>query len=182
MINKVDKDTSRVDEVASEVFDLFAFLDATEEQLDFPVLYASGRSGWADLTMDGPRTDMTALLETIVKHVPPPTADADKPFSMSAVMLSSDPFLGRLLTGCITTGVARINDPIIALNLAGEKVDTGRITKILTRQGDKGIVPMESAIAGDIVQVSSGFRVYGSGFGWRVLGLRVLGLRVLGLS
>jgi len=154
VINKVDKDTSRVDEVESEVFDLFAFLDATEEQLNFPVLYASGRSGWADLSMDGPRSDMKALLDTIVEHVPAPQGDASAPFSMSAVILGSDHFLGRLLTGCIATGVAAINDPVIALNRAGEKVDSGRITKILTRQGDKGTVAMEKAIAGDIVQIA----------------------------
>ena len=154
VINKVDKDTSRVDEVESEVFDLFAFLDATEEQLDFPVLYASGRSGWADRSMDGPRSDMKALLDTIVEHVPAPQGDASKPFSMSAVILGSDHFLGRLLTGCIATGVAAVNDPVIALNQAGEKVDSGRITKILTRQGDKGTVAMDKAIAGDIVQIA----------------------------
>eukprot|EP00802_Teleaulax_amphioxeia_P015865 Tamp_15965.p1 GENE.Tamp_15965~~Tamp_15965.p1 ORF type:complete len:491 (+),score=94.20 Tamp_15965:36-1475(+) len=154
VINKVDKDTSRVDEVESEVFDLFAFLDATEEQLDFPVLYASGRSGWADKTMDGPRSDMKALLDTIVEHVPPPQGDVDQAFSMSAVMLGSDHFLGRLLTGCVASGVARVNDPVIALNRNGEKVDSGRITKILTRQGDQGTVHLETAIAGDIVQIA----------------------------
>jgi GTP-binding protein len=154
VINKVDKDTQRVDEVESEVFDLFAFLDATEEQLNFPVLYASGRSGWADKRMDGPRKDMKALLDTIVEHVPPPQGDPAKPFSMSVVMLGSDHFLGRLLTGSISSGIARVNDPVIALNRAGEKVDTGRITKILTRQGDLGRVSLEMAIAGDIVQIA----------------------------
>ena len=119
VINKVDKDTSRVNEVESEVFDLFAFLDATEEQLNFPVIYASGRNGWADLRMDGPRKDMTALLDTIVAHVPHPQGNAEMPFSMSTVMLGSDTFLGRLLTGCVATGSVKINDPVIALNRAG---------------------------------------------------------------
>jgi GTP-binding protein len=119
VINKVDKDTSRVNEVESEVFDLFAFLDATEEQLNFPVIYASGRNGWADLRVDGPRKDMTALLDTIVAHVPHPQGNAEMPFSMSTVMLGSDTFLGRLLTGCVATGSVKINDPVIALNRAG---------------------------------------------------------------
>jgi GTP-binding protein len=154
VINKVDKDTSRASEVEGEVFDLFAFLNASEAQLDFPILYASGRNGWADLSFDGPRTDMKALLDTIVKHVPCPKGDETKPFSMSSVMLGSDPFLGRLITGCIATGVAKVNDQVIALNRAGEQVDSGRITKILTRQGDKGIVSLDAAMAGDIVQVA----------------------------
>ena len=118
------------------------------------MLYASGRDGWADLAMDGPRKNMSALLDTIVKHVPAPAGDKSKPFSMSAVILGSDHFLGRLLTGRIATGVAKVNDAIVALDRKGNKVDAGRITKILTRQGDLGTVSMDSAVAGDIVQIA----------------------------
>eukprot|EP00960_Hanusia_phi_P011664 340568-Hanusia_phi.AAC.2 len=154
VINKVDKDSSRVKEVENEVFDLFSSLDASEEQLDFPIVYASGRSGWADLQQDGARKDMSALLDLIVSHVPPPTADVDASFAMSVTMLSSDPFLGRLLVGRIHSGVAKVNDSIHALNMSGQKVDQGRITKILYREGERGILAIESASAGDIIQLA----------------------------
>ncbi|EKX48415.1 hypothetical protein GUITHDRAFT_68817 [Guillardia theta CCMP2712] len=154
VINKVDKDSSRVREVENEVFDLFSSLDASEDQLDFPIVYASGRSGWADLVQDGPRQDMSALLDLIVSHVPPPKGDVTAAFSMSVTMLSSDTFLGRLLIGRIHSGVAKVNDPIHALNMAGQKIEQGRITKILYREGEQGILPLESASAGDIIQLA----------------------------
>ncbi|HPG23291.1 MAG TPA: GTP-binding protein, partial [Amaricoccus sp.] len=106
VLNKVDKPDAEPDRALNEVFDLFVTLDATADQLDFPVLYASGRSGWADDTLDGPRKDLSALYRMILDHVPPPAQAARRtePFAMLATTLSADPFLGRLLTGRIESG------------------------------------------------------------------------------
>ena len=154
VINKVDKDDSRISEVESDLFDLFASLDATEEQLEFPIVYAAGRAGWADMTMDGPRNSMKPLLDLIVEHVPPPAADDRPEFALSVVMLGRDDFVGRLVTGRVASGVGRVGDPIIALNPAGEKTDSGKITKIFHRTGEKGTEELSEAIAGDIVQIA----------------------------
>src|ERR1700744_3451132 len=112
VVNKVDRPDARVQEVHNECFDLFAVLDATDEQLDFPTLFASGRNGWASETMDGPREDLAPLFELIVKHVPPPVGDKDGPFKMLATTLEADPYLGRVLTGRILSGTARMNMPV----------------------------------------------------------------------
>ncbi len=116
VINKVDRSDARAHEVHDAVFDLFAALDATDEQLDFPTLYASGRNGWAvaDLEKDEHK-DLTPLFELIVKHVAPPKADTDKPFALLATILEYDPYLGRVLTGRIESGVARMNMPVRSL-------------------------------------------------------------------
>jgi len=154
VINKVDRDTSRVDEVVNEVFDLFVSLDANDEQLDFPILYASARDGWAvnDLEADE-RRDMTPLLDQLSASVPPPRVEEGAPFAFLASMLSYDNFLGRVLTGRIAAGTARVNMPVHALNLEGKVVETGRITKIMARRGTE-TVALEEAGAGDIVQLA----------------------------
>jgi GTP-binding protein len=153
VINKVDRADARPDEVHVEVFDLFAALGASDEQLDFPVLYASGRQGWADASLDGPRRDLKALFELVLRHVPAPTVDVDAPFAMVATILEYDNFLGRVLTGRIEQGRARLNMPVKALGTDGGVVETGRLTKLLSFRGlDR--VPIEEAEAGDIIAVA----------------------------
>lgn len=153
VINKLDKADQRANEVLDETFDLFVNLDANEEQLDFPVLYASGRSGWADKELDGPRKNLNPLLDLIMEHVKPPKLDNSKPFAMLSTLLYADSFLGRSLVGRITQGTARANQTIKAINLKGEKVDEGRLTKIFRYEGTKK-VPIEIGEAGDIVVVA----------------------------
>ncbi|MBN66948.1 MAG: translational GTPase TypA [Rickettsiales bacterium] len=153
VINKVDRPDGRPDEVVDEVFDLFAALDADEDQLDFPVLYASGRDGWCVTDLDDERKDLTPMLELIVKHVPAPQVNKDAPFAMLATLLESDPFLGRILTGRIISGVAKVNMPIKALNLKGEQVETGRLSKLQTFAGVER-VPVDQVEAGDIISVA----------------------------
>jgi len=153
VINKVDRPDGRPDEVVDEVFDLFAALDANEEQLDFPILYASGRDGWCVKELDDERKDLTPMLELIVNHVPQPQVEKDAPFKMLATLLESDPFLGRILTGRIVSGTAEINMPIKALNLKGETVEQCRLTKLQTFSGVER-VPVDKAVAGDIISVA----------------------------
>jgi len=153
VVNKIDRQDARADEVHTEVFDLFAALDATDSQLDFPMLYASGRQGWADATLDGPRKDLSALFDLVVSHVPPPTVDRDAPFAMVASILEYDNFLGRVLTGRIEQGSARINMPVKVLRGDGSVVETGRLTKLLTFRGLER-VPVDEAEAGDIIAVA----------------------------
>ena len=153
VVNKVDRGDARPDEVHTEVFDLFAALGATDEQLDFPMLYASGRQGWADASMDGPRRDLSALFELIRRHVPPPSVKPDAPFAMVASILDYDPFLGRVLTGRIEQGRARINMPVKAMRADGASVEAGRLTKLLAYRGLER-VPVEAAEAGDIIAVA----------------------------
>jgi len=153
VVNKVDRGDARPDEVHTEVFDLFAALGATDSQLDFPMLYASGRQGWADTTMDGPRKDLSAMFDLVVRHVPTPTVDADAPFAMVASILEYDNFLGRVLTGRIEQGRARTNMPVKVLREDGSVVETGRMTKLMAFRGlDR--VPVDEAVAGDIVAVA----------------------------
>ncbi len=137
VINKLDKSDQRANEVLDETFDLFVSLDANEEQLDFPVLYASGRSGWADKEIDGPRKNLDSLLNQIIDHVKPAELDKSKPFAMLSTLLYADNFLGRSLVGRITQGTAKANQAIKAINLNGEKVDEGRLTKIFRYEGTK---------------------------------------------
>lgn len=125
VLNKVDKPDAEPDRALNEVFDLFVTLDASEEQLDFPVLYASGRSGWADTELDGPRKDLTALYKLVLEHVPAPAqlARVDEPFAMLAVTLAADPFLGRLLTGRIESGTVKSGQTVRALSRDGVEID-----------------------------------------------------------
>ena len=153
VVNKIDRSDARPDEVHTEIFDLFAALGADDAQLDFPMLYASGRQGWADATLDGPRKDLSALFDLVVRHVPPPTVDADAPFAMVASILEYDNYLGRVLTGRIEQGHARVNMPVKVLRNDGTTVETGRLTKLLSFRGlDR--VTVEEAEAGDIVAVA----------------------------
>jgi len=153
IINKLDKANQRADKVLDETFDLFVSLDANEEQLDFPVLYASGRSGWASKDIDGPRENLYPLLDLILDHVSPSKLDLDKPFAMLATLLYADSFLGRSLVGKISQGTARANQQIKAINLDGKQIDAGRLTKIFRYEGAKR-VPIEIGEAGDIVIIA----------------------------
>ena len=153
VINKVDRQDARPDEVHNEVFDLFAALGATDEQLDFQTLFASGRQGWADLELEGARKDLSPLFDLILSHVPPPKVDLEKPFAMNASILESDNFLGRILTGRVEQGVARINMPVRVLRQDGSVVETGRLTKLMTFSGlDR--VPVDEVQAGDIIAIA----------------------------
>ena len=153
VINKVDRPDSRADAVLNEVFDLFTALDADDDQLDFPTLYASGRDGWATEEPEGPKNNLVPLFERVRDHVPPPEAHVDGPFSMLASLLEADAFLGRILTGRVHTGVVRVNGPLRALGREGGVVETGRITKLFTYDGlDR--VPVECAEAGDIIAIA----------------------------
>ena len=153
VINKLDKADQRANEVLDETFDLFVSLDANEEQLDFPVLYASGRSGWASKEVDGPRENLHPLLDLIIEHVKPAELDKTKPFAMLSTLVYADSFLGRSLVGRISQGTAKANQPIKAINLKGEKVDEGKLTKIFRYEGTKK-VPIEIGEAGDIVVIA----------------------------
>ena len=153
IINKLDKADQRANEVLDETFDLFVNLDANEEQLDFPVLYASGRSGWATKDIDGPRENLKPLLDLILKHVKPTVTEKTKPFAMLSTLLYADSFLGRSLVGRIAQGTAKANQQIKAINLEGKKVDEGRLTKIFRYEGTKK-VPIEVGEAGDIVIIA----------------------------
>ena len=155
VLNKVDKPDAEPDRALNEVFDLFANLGATDEQLDFPHLYASGRAGWADEGLDGPRKDLTALFELVVRHVPAPKqlAKADEPFQMLATTLSADPFIGRILTGRVEAGTLKVGTSLKALTRTGERIEQFRVTKILAFRG-LGQQPIEEAVAGDIVTIA----------------------------
>jgi len=153
IINKLDRSDQRADEVLDETFDLFVSLDANERQLDFPVLYASGRSGWASKEIDGLRENLHPLLNLILEHVKPTGLDKNKPFAMLSTLLYADSFLGRSLVGKISQGTAKANQQIKAINLQGEKVDEGRLTKIFRYEGTKK-VPIEVGEAGDIVIIA----------------------------
>jgi len=153
IINKLDKPDQRAEEVLDETFDLFVSLDANEEQLDFPVLYASGRSGWASKKVDGSKENLHPLLDLILEHVKPDELDDSKPFAMLSTLLYADTFLGRSLVGKISQGTAKANQQIKAINLQGEKVDEGRLTKIFRYEGTKK-VPIEVGVAGDIVVIA----------------------------
>lgn len=153
VINKADRSDGRPEEVVNEVFDLFSILDASEQQLDFPILYASGRSGWCVSELEEERKDLSPMLRLIVKHVPIPQVNQEAPFAMLATLLESDSFLGRILTGRIVSGIATLNMPIKVLNLQGEEVERGRLTKLQTFSGI-GRVPVSKAVAGDIISIA----------------------------
>ena len=155
VLNKVDKPDAEPDRALNEVFDLFVALDANEDQLDFPVLYASGRAGWADTELDGPRQDLTALYQLILDHVPAPAqvAHTDAPFAMLATTLAADPFLGRLLTGRIEAGSVRTGQTVKALSRDGAEIERFRVSKILAFRG-LARTPIERAEAGDIVSLA----------------------------
>ena len=153
VVNKVDRQDARADEVHTEVFDLFAALGATDEQLDFPMLYASGRQGWADEELEGARKDLTPMFDLVLRHVPAPTVLPDAPFAMVASILDYDNFLGRVLTGRVEQGTAKVNMPVRVLRSDGSVVESGRLTKLMSFRGlDR--VPVDEVQAGDIVAVA----------------------------
>ncbi|MFC2967353.1 translational GTPase TypA [Acidimangrovimonas pyrenivorans] len=155
VLNKVDKPDAEPDRALDEVFDLFVGLGADDEQLDFPHLYASGRSGWADTDLDGPRENLDALFDLIVSHVPAPKQvdKRDQPFQMLATTLSADPFLGRILTGRVEAGTLKAGETIKALSRTGERIEQFRVSKILAFRG-LGQQPIDAAEAGDIVTLA----------------------------
>jgi GTP-binding protein len=153
IINKIDRSDARPHQVHDEIFDLFAALDASEEQLDFPTLFASGRNGWAIEKMGQEPKDLGPLFDLIAKHVPAPKVDPTAPFKLLATILEGNPYLGRLLTGRVESGIVRQNMQIKALTHDGKFIEQGRVTKILSFRGLER-VPVDEAQAGDIVAIA----------------------------
>ena len=153
VVNKIDRPDERIQEVLDEVFDLFVSLEATDEQLDFPVLYASGRNGYANVDPDAREGTLAPLFNKIVEHVPAPSADPDGPFKFLVTLLDRDNFLGRILTGLVFSGSVKTNQQIHALDNDGNVVETGRASKIMTFRGLER-VPTDEAQAGDIISLA----------------------------
>ncbi|MEO9821918.1 MAG: translational GTPase TypA [Paracoccaceae bacterium] len=155
VLNKVDKPDAESDRALDECFDLFANLDADDDQLDFPHLYASGRSGWADAELDGPRKDLSALFNLVVNHVPAPrqVAKQDEDFRMLATTLGNDPFVGRILTGRVESGKLKVGASVQALSRIGQKIEQFRVTKIQAFRGLQ-MQDIDEAMAGDIVSLA----------------------------
>ncbi len=153
VVNKIDRQDARPDEVHEEMFDLFATLGANDSQLDFPMLFASGRQGWAVVSLDDERKDLAPMFDMVLEHVKAPVLDRDAPFAMVASILDYDNFLGRVLTGRIEQGRARLNMPLKVLRADGTLVETGRLTKLM---GFRGLerVTIEEAVAGDIIAIA----------------------------
>ncbi len=152
-INKVDRPDARITEVLNEVFDLFAALDATDEQLDFPILYGSGKNGWmADKPDADPSIGMAPLFELVLKHVEPPQVE-EGPFRLLGTILEANPYLGRIITGRIASGSVKPNQQVKVLARDGSTIETGRITKVLAFRGLER-QPVELAEAGDIVAIA----------------------------
>ncbi|MCF8509733.1 MAG: translational GTPase TypA [Hyphomonadaceae bacterium] len=151
-INKIDKPEERHVEVVNEVFDLFANLDATDEQLDFPIIYGSAKNAWMSKDPAVKTTDMAALFETVLAHVPPPRID-NGPFRMLGTTIGSDPFLGRILTGRVDSGSVKPNQTVKVLSRTGEVIETGRVSKVLAFRGLTR-TPIDEGKAGDIVSIS----------------------------
>ena len=152
VINKIDRPDERHNAVLNEIFDLFSNLDASDEQLDFPVLYGSGRDGWMAVDPAGPKTDLVPLFELVVKHVPPPIVE-EGPFRLLATTLEADPYLGRVLTGRISSGSVKPNQTIKAMRRDGSLIETARVTKVLAFRGLERTA-VDLAEAGDIVAIS----------------------------
>src|SRR6266567_3509932 len=153
VINKVDRPDARPTEVINEVFDLFAALDASEEQLDFPILYGSAKQGWMAESPEGPQDKgMEPLFDLILRHVAPPTVE-EGPFRMIGTILEANPYLGRIITGRITSGSIKPNQAVKVLGADGKQIESGRITKILAFRGIER-TPLEEAEAGDIVAIA----------------------------
>ena len=153
VVNKVDKQDRRVNKVVDEVFDLFVSLEANEEQLDFPILYSSGRDGWCVKDLKNSKDNLEPLLDLIIDYVPAPNVDKNKPFAMLASLLDFDPYLGRCLIGKVLQGSVKVNENVKVLNLENLKVENGRLTKLLRFQGTKKI-PIEEVFAGDIICIA----------------------------
>ena len=151
-INKVDRPDGRATEVLNEVFDLFAALDATDEQLDFPILYGSGKNGWMGVSPEDNGNGMKPLFELVLKHVAPPVVE-EGPFRLLGTILEANPYLGRIITGRIASGTVKPNQSVKVLSRDGKTVETGRISKILAFRGLER-VPLDIAEAGDIVAIA----------------------------
>ena len=152
IINKVDRTDARAIQVVNEVFDLFAALDATEEQLDFPILYGSAKEGWMAQALEGPKESMAPLFDLVLRHVKPPQVE-DGPFRMLGTILEANPYLGRIVTGRITSGTIRPNQTVKVLDRDGNPVESGRVTKLLAFRGLER-TGVEEAEAGDIVAIA----------------------------
>ena len=153
IINKIDRSDGRPEEVVDEVFDLFVALDASDKQLDFPILYASGRDGWCTKELNDPRDNLHPLLNLVLDYVAPPVVDLNKPFAMLATLLDSDPFLGRCLVGRVEQGFAEINSSVQSINLEGKVVEKGRLTKLFHFESTIK-VPINRVEAGDIICIA----------------------------
>jgi GTP-binding protein len=153
IINKIDRPDGRPTEVVDEVFDLFVALDANDEQLDFPILYAAGRDGWCVKELEDERVNLHPLLDLVLDHVKPPEVDHDKPFAMLATLLDSDPYLGRCLIGRVAQGRAKVNDTVKAIKLDGSSIENGRLTKLLTFKGTERVI-VDEVHAGDIICIA----------------------------
>ena len=153
VINKIDRSDARQDEVLDEIFDLFIALEANDQQLDFPVVYASGRNGWAVKELEDDRADLAPLFNLILEHVPAPIGDDEALFTMLVTTREYDSYLGRVLTGRVQSGTLKINMPIKVMGPEGQIVETGRVSKLLSFRGLER-VPIEQASAGDIVALA----------------------------
>jgi len=153
IVNKIDRQDKRPDEVVNEIFDLFVSLDANDEQLDFPILYASGRSGWCVTDLNDESNDLKPLMSLIVDHVPEPKVDEENDFAMLATLLDYDSYLGRCLTGKVISGNAKINDPVKAIDLNSNLIENGRLTKLFKFEGTKK-VPVDKVFCGDIICIA----------------------------
>jgi GTP-binding protein len=151
-INKVDRSDARPVQVVNEVFDLFAALDATDEQLDFPILYGSAKEGWMAPSLEGPKESMAPLFDLVIRHVAPPATD-EGPFRLLGTIIEANPYLGRLVTGRIRSGSVRPNQPVKVLDRDGNLIEQGRVTKVLAFRGLER-QPVEEGLAGDIVAVA----------------------------
>ncbi len=153
VVNKIDRGDARPHDVHNAMFDLFSALDATEAQLDFPTLFASGRNGWAAESLEAPRENLAPLFDLILSYVPAPKRDLEAPFSVLVTTLEYDSYLGRILTGRIHSGVARVNMPVRALGRDGQVLEEARLTKLLAFRGLERL-PIEQAEAGDIIAIA----------------------------
>ena len=153
IINKADRPDGRPDEVLEEIFDLFIALDANEAQLDFPILYASGRDGWCVEDLKDTHENLHPLMNLIIRHVEPPKTDKDLPFAMLVTLLASDPYLGRCLIGRVEQGSAKVNDTVKSINLKGEQIESGRLTKLLKFKGIEKVA-VNQVNPGDIICVA----------------------------
>lgn len=153
VINKIDKSDARPHWVVDQVFDLFVALGANDDQLDFPVLYASAKNGWADASLEGNRTTMDDLFKTILNHIPMAQGDENAPFRMLATTLEADPYLGRILTGRILSGTVKVGETVNGVSMAKGKIESTRVTKILRWQGLER-ESVGTAKAGEIVAIA----------------------------
>ncbi|MDR2401858.1 MAG: translational GTPase TypA [Cytophagales bacterium] len=153
VINKVDRNDARIEEVVNEVFDLFSALDATEEQLNFPILYAVGRDGWTVDDLNKPRENLKPLFDLLIKHIPAPQVDHAMPFAMLTTILSADNYVGKVLIGKVYGGIAKVNSPVKVLDLNGNVKENTKLTKLFSFKGIDRI-PIEEVVAGDIIAIA----------------------------